>query len=174
MGYYKIKNLKIDKKNNKISGMVADSNWRGDKGQMIYDYYEDLFSNLNVIEDKIATLYFDLIEGNIHIDYGKYKDFVCTWSNFEDFINEYREVRNKEGRKDYELYNVYLKYKKQFDDYTKTDCILRQKGFSSRYIVRVNSKSVSINYGKEKAKKFNSARIMKNDWFVENFEIEYI
>ena len=174
MGYYKIKNLKIDKKANKISGMVADSNWRNWNGDMIYDYVEDLFSRYNTIGDKIAVLYHELLYGGIHIDYGKYKDFVNASSKFQDFINDYKAAYYNENRKDDDLYKVYLKHQNDFEDYAKKDCILKQKGYNNRYIVRVNTKSVSINYGKDKAKKFNSKTIKENSWYMENFEIEYV
>ena len=51
MGYYKAKNIKIDRKNNKISGVLADSNWRDFEDKFIYENIEDLYPKLNVIED---------------------------------------------------------------------------------------------------------------------------
>ena len=67
-GFYrnKAKNIKIDRKNNKISGVLADSNWRDFEDKFIYENIEDLYPKLNVIEDKIANLYYDIICGNIH------------------------------------------------------------------------------------------------------------
>lgn len=174
MSYWKIKNLKIDKKNNKISGLVADSSIRDWKDRMVYDRFEDLYSSLECIEDKICALYYDLICGNIHIDYGKYKNYICKFDYFKDFIEDYRKVSIDNNKKKYDYYNVYLKHKDKIEDFAKEDCVLKQKGYSNRYIVRENKCSVSMNYGIEKAKKFSSKRVMLNDWLMENYDIIYI
>lgn len=174
MSYYKIKNLKIDKKNNKISCDIADSSIRSWDNKFVFDHCDDIYDNLKTIGDKICTLYYNIIEGNIHIDSGKYKDLVCTFITFNDFIKEYRDIRCKEDIKENELYNLYLKYENDFKDYLKKDCVLKQKGFNNRFIVRVNKNSISINYGIDRAKKFNSKQVKQNKWYRENFDIVYI
>lgn len=174
MGYYKVKSIKIDKENNKIKGVIADSNLRDYNDNFIYNEVDDLYPTLEVLEDKIASLYYDLICGNFHTSLKKYTDYVLIFDLVEDFTDDFRETYRKSDRKAFDLYNVYLKHKDNIDKYTKKDCILREKDYQNRYIVRVNKRSVSINYGKEKAKKFNSALVKNNTWYMDNFEIEYI
>lgn len=174
MSFYHMRNLKIDKKNNKISCEIADSNCFDWKNRLIWDKIDDLYSNFNVIEDKIAVMMKNIIEGNIHTSNPKYKDLVCRFELFEGFLKDINAVIYKEGRKDYEIYNVYLKHKDEIESYTKKDCVLKQKGWSNRYAVRVNQHSISINYGIEKARKFNSKLVQENDWYMENFDIVYI
>ncbi|MBR2652852.1 MAG: hypothetical protein IKC22_00805 [Bacilli bacterium] len=177
MGYYKAKNIKIDRKNNKISGVLADSNWRDFEDKFIYESIEDLYPKLNVIEDKIANLYYDIICGNIHTSNGKYEDLVCSFDYIGNgnFTEEFRQVYSKENRQDYELYNVFKKYEDEINKYAVKNCVLRRKGSKSLYIVRLNKTSVSMNYvDKEKAKKFNAEKVKRNSWYMENYDIEYI
>ena len=89
MGYYIVKSIKIDKTNNKISGVVADSNWRDYKGRYIYDKVEDFYSQYNTIGDKIATLYCDIISGGFHTSISKYADLVCSFDYFKDYLDKY-------------------------------------------------------------------------------------
>ena len=117
MSYYKIKNLKIDKKNNKISCDIADSSIRSWDNKFVFDHCDDMYNNLKTIGDKICALYYNIIEGNIHINSGKYKDLVCTFITFNDFVKEYRDIRYKEDMKENELYNLYLKYENDFKNY---------------------------------------------------------
>ena len=178
MSYFKAKSLKIDKRNNKISGVMADSCWRDYNDNFIYDKWENMYSDYNTIGDKIACLYHDIICGGIHTSISKYADLVCSFDYFEDFTNEFKEVRNKKDRQDDELYNVYLKYQDDFKAYTTKNCILKRKekylGNVEVYIQRVNTKTLTLTYNKEKAKKFNDIRVKQNEWLLENYDIEYI
>lgn len=173
VSYYSGRNLKIDKINNKISCELASSNWRDFKDRLVFEKVDDLYSKLNRIEDKIANLYYDVICGNIHIT-GKYIDLRCSYSYFNNFVHEFESVLENDSKQDLDLYNVYLKYKTDFDRYTVKNCVLRQKGYNNRYVVRINKYSLSINYGKEKARKFNDIRVKSNKWYMDEFEIEYI
>lgn len=178
MGYYQAKKLKIDKKNNRVSGALADSNWRDCDDKMIYDEYEDMYSEYNTIGDKIAYLYYDIICGNIHTSISTYADLVCSFDYFKAFTDDFREVLRNDNKKDNDLYNVYLKHKSDFDEYTKKNCILRskEKYYNSMYayVKRENQKSLSLTFNKEKAKRFNDKRVQQYDYFMENYEIEYI
>lgn len=173
MSYYVGKNLKMDKKNNKISCELADSCWRDFEDKLIFEKVDDLYNNLNKLEDKKSNLYYDVICGNLHLS-GKYSDLICSFDYFENFVNEFRDVLNNDNRKDLDLYNVFLKYKKDIDRYTIKNCILRQKEYDNRYITKTNKNSVFIGYYKTNAKKFNDIQVKKNDWYIDNFEIEYI
>lgn len=178
MGYYIAKNIKIDKNNNKISGVVADSNWRDFKNHYIYDKVEDFYSQYNTIGDKIATLYYDIICGNIHTSISKYTDLVCSFEYFKDFLDKYREINRKEDRKDNELYMLFLEYENKFKEYTTKNCVLKRKqkylGSIDLYIKRVNKRTISQTQDKEKAKLFNDLMVKNNDWLSENYDIEYI
>lgn len=61
MGYYYIKNIKIDKNNNVISGDLADSNWR----PLEYNHYDDLYSG-DTFEKKYANFIYNVVSGNLH------------------------------------------------------------------------------------------------------------
>ena len=176
MSYNIAKKLKIDKENNKISCELASSNLRDYRDRLIFEKIEDLYSNLKVIEDKIATLYYDIVCGNIHVD-GKLKDLVCSFDYIGNgnFYEEFKQVYYNKDRQDYDLYKVYKKYEEDIKNYIKKDCILRKKNTSGLYIIRVNKTSVSMNYvDKDKARKFSSLQVKNNDWYMENFDIIYI
>ncbi len=175
MSYYIAKRLKIDKENNKISCELADSSIRDYRDRLFFEKVEDLYSNLNVIEDKIAILYYDIVCGNIHVD-GKLKDLVCSFNYIGNgkFSEEFKQVYCNKDRQDYDLYKVYKKYEEDIKNYIKKDCVLKKKN-SSLYIIRVNKTSVSMNYvDKDKARKFNSLKVKNNDWYMKNFDIVYI
>lgn len=177
MGYYIVKSLKIDKENNKISGVIADSNWRDYRGNYIYDKVEDFYSQYNTIGDKIATLYYDIICGNLHTSINKYSDLVCSFDYFRDYVENYREIMKNENRKDNELYMLFLNCENRFKEYTKKNCILRNKNSfytADVYIKRVNKYSYSQTTDKEKAKLFNDLKVKNNEWLMEHFDIIYI
>lgn len=178
MSYYKAKNLKIDKKNNKISGKLADSSWRDFDNKMIYDDFDDMYGDYNTIGDKIACLYHDIVCGNIHTSISKYADLVNSFDYFKDFCNEFKEVRNKENRQDDELYGVYLKYQDDFKRYTTKNCILRTKekkyGSFYEYIRKETKTKYFTTSNKENAKKYNDIRVKQREWYMEYFDIEYI
>lgn len=178
MGYYIVKSIKIDKTNNKISGVVADSNWRDYKGRYIYDKVEDFYSQYNTIGDKIATLYCDIISGGFHTSISKYADLVCSFDYFKDYLDKYREISRKEDRKDNELYMLFLEYEKKFKECTTKNCVLKRKtkylGSIDLYIKRVNKYTITQTYYKDKAKLFNDIMVKNNDWLSEHYDIEYI
>ena len=178
MGYYKARKIKIDKVNNKISGEVADSNWRDYKNRYIYDKVEDFYTQYNTIGDKIATLYYDIIVGNIHTSISKYADLVNSYEYFKDFVEEYRGIDRKEDRKDNELYSLFLRYENKFKEYTTKNCILKRKekylGCIDLYILRVNKYTISPTQSREKAKLFSALMVKNNDWLSEHYDIEYI
>ena len=178
MSYYKAKSLKIDKKNNKISGVMADSCWRDFENKMIYDKFDNMYGDFNTIGDKIACLYHDIICGGIHTSISKYADLVCSFDYFKDFCDEFKAVRYKENRQDDELYGVYLKYQDDFKKYTTKNCILRTKekryGSFYEYVRKETNTHYFTTRDKEKAKKYNDIRVKEREWYMENFEIEYI
>lgn len=176
MSYNVAKKIKIDKKNNRIGCEIASSNFRDYKDRLVFETVEDLYSDLNVVEDKIATLYYDIICGNIHTD-GELKDLICTFAYIGNgkFTKEFSQVYCNKNRQNFDLYKVYKKYEEEIKNYTKKDCALRKKNYNNLYVVRVNKTSVSMNYtSKDKARKFNSLRVKNNDWYMENFDIIYI
>ena len=172
MSYYKVKNIKIDKKNNTISAILGDSSLRDYDGNLIYEKCENMYSEYNTINDKIACLYYDIICGYIHAS-GKYSGLVCSFDYFGDFCNDFKEVMYKENRKDDELYGVYLKYQDEFKRYTTKNCILKVKG-AREYLKRITKTHYFTTIDKEKAKKFNDLQVKINEWYIENFDIEYI
>lgn len=61
MGFFHIKNIKIDKKNNVISGDLADSNWT----PIEYKHYDD-FCFGDTFEEKYANFIYNVVSGNYH------------------------------------------------------------------------------------------------------------
>lgn len=101
MGYYHLKNIKIDKKNNKISGDLADSNWT----PIEYRHYDD-FCLGDTFEEKYANFIYNVVCGNYHpVTSSKYDRImmngylhnyyqdahdigeVATYKKYEDVIN---------------------------------------------------------------------------------------
>lgn len=61
MGYYHIKNIKVDRKNNSISADLADSNW-----EPLDWFYVDNLSDSEKFENKYANFIYNLVSGNFH------------------------------------------------------------------------------------------------------------
>lgn len=61
MGYFRIKNIKFDKKNNKISADLADSNLY----PIEYYHISDL-SDCETFEEKYANFIYNVVSGNFH------------------------------------------------------------------------------------------------------------
>lgn len=97
MGYYHIKNIKIDKKNNKISAELADSNL-----EPIEFYPVDDLSDKTSFKEKYATFIYNLVAGNFHpYQNNKYSKIVMHHL----LENYYDDVRN------IGMLDTYYKYK---------------------------------------------------------------
>jgi len=62
VGYYHIKNIRLDKKGNKISADFADNNWQ----PLDWFHVDDLAKEKNGFDEKYANLIYNLVAGNFH------------------------------------------------------------------------------------------------------------
>lgn len=149
MGHYKVKNLKINKKEYVISGYIADSNLTTYDNKYIFNYCKDLYPNEDDFQTKYIMLLCDIIKGNLQPTGGKYKKLICTFDIFKDFTSL---CNNKEYIKAYNLYedkiNNYLNPK-------VLDCYIKRK-YTNLYIKKINRKTIELTWNINLACKFNS------------------
>lgn len=98
MGYYHIKNIKIDKKGNKISADLADSNWY----PIDYVHVEDLCDKKS-FEEKYANFIYNVVVGNYHPNNSnKFSRLVMNYylDNYYDDAHDIGEVETYNKYKD--------------------------------------------------------------------------
>jgi len=101
MGFYHIKNIKIDKKNNVISGELADSNWT----PIEYTYYED-FCLGDTFEEKYANFIYNIVSGNYHPMASNKYDKIMMNSILHNYYQDAHDIGHLE---------TYQKYKEVID-----------------------------------------------------------
>lgn len=171
MSYFLIKNIKVKKNENKISVEIADSSLTDWEGRYIYHKCEDIceYSVFCNISDKKALLIYNVILGNYHCS--QYKELVCTFDYFKDFIDEMKSVMMSSSKEEGRYGNVLKKFEKEINSFLIKDCYLKN-GY--KYVTRINKKSISLNY-KSNAKTFNSKYIKNQTALLDNgYEIEYL
>lgn len=98
MGYYHIKNIKIDRKNNNISADLADSN--------IYPktyYHIDSLNDKGSFKEKYANFIYNVVSGNFHpTKSSKYYKLVMNYylDNYYDDAHDIGELATYEKYKD--------------------------------------------------------------------------
>lgn len=96
MGYYHIKNINIDKENNRISADLADNNWH----PLDWFHVNDLLDNAT-FEEKYANLIYNLVAGNFHpTSNNKYSRIVMN-SHLENYYEDAHDIG------EVETYNKY-------------------------------------------------------------------
>lgn len=171
MSYYVIKDIKMNRKTNKISANIADSSLRDYNDNLKYSYCDDLFAMTKgaTFEDKKAFLFFNIITGVYHCN--RYKNLVCTFDYFEGFVAEVKDALINSRIND--LSKIYYKYKADIDEWLKKDCIVRNISHSL-YVTRINKRSISLN-NRHYATIYNSKYIEHRTSLLKNgYEIEKI
>lgn len=146
MGYYHIKNINIDRKNNYISADLADSNWQ----PLDWRHIKDLCDKPK-FEEKYANLIYNLVSGNFHpTSNNKYSKIV---------MNHYLENYYDDAHDIGEL-NTYKKYKEVIkgimnNDYNKCITLKSDRELNSdRYYklkpIKVNDNNDVDYYTNEK------------------------
>lgn len=156
MGYLIVKNLKLDKKNNRISGDVADSNVTDYNDNYMYYPTEDIYSSLKTWEEKYARLVYSVITGGIHI-YGSHKlrkiELGTNIKELENYMEEARELG---------YVGVYNKHKDLIESIfkEKREYIIKfteDKG----YLRKIDTRNYYLTLIPENAKKYTKGEIGK-------------
>lgn len=102
MSYYNIKNIKVDKKNNKVSADLADSSL-----EPLSYFHEDNLYNCSSFEETNANFMYDIITGNFHpLGNSKYYKIMMN-----KYLKNYYDDDKDIGR-----LNTYNKYKNVIDN----------------------------------------------------------
>lgn len=165
MSYYILKNLKLDKKNNKMSAEVADSCWRDNNDKFIFDKTEDIYPSIKTWEEKYAHLIWSIIRGGVRIE-GNSKLKRLEGLDGQGGLGNCYDECNKLN--DVELYN---KYKDVIDGILKEEknCIIKFKD-SMAYLKSIGTKHYKYTFNIEEAKKYTSIEA-KNIRGIREFEI---
>lgn len=98
MGYYHIKNIKINKKENYISADLADSNWE----PLNWHHIQDLSEEFNCFEEKYARFIYDLVSGNFHpTSNNRYSKLVMNY-NLKNYYDDAKDLGLLETYSKYE------------------------------------------------------------------------
>lgn len=96
MGFYHIKNIKIDELNNKISGDLADSNWH----PLDYFHINDLCDK-ETFEEKYANFIYNIVCWNYHpAPNNKYFKLAMN-DLLEDYYNDAHDIGEVDTYKKY-------------------------------------------------------------------------
>lgn len=107
MGFYHLKNIKIEKRNNKISADLADSNWE----PIEYKHYDD-FCCGDTFEEKYANFIYNVVCGNYHpVASNKYDRIMMN-----GFLHNYYQDAHDIGEVE-----TYRKYKEVIESILKRD-----------------------------------------------------
>lgn len=149
MSYYILKNLKLDKKNNKMSAEVADSCLRDNSGKFIFDKTEDIYPSIKTWKEKYAHLIWSILTNGVRIE-GNSKLKKLEGLDGQGGIGNYYEECQKLN--DVELYD---KYKNAIEDILneKKEYILKHKQ-NDMYIKSIGQKYYKCTYDLEDAKKY--------------------
>ena len=97
MGFFHIKNIKIDKKNNVISGDLADSNWT----PIEYKHYDD-FCFGDTFEEKYANFIYNVVSGNYHPMASNKYDKIMMNSKLCNYYQDAHDIGELETYRKYE------------------------------------------------------------------------
>ena len=97
MGYYHIKNIDINKRENYIAADLADSNWQ----PIEWFHVSDLSKDKSLFEEKYANFIYNLVSGNFHpISSNKYSKIVMN-RHLHNYYEDAHDIGEMETYKKY-------------------------------------------------------------------------
>lgn len=149
MGYYLLRNLRLDKRNNKIAAEVADSCWRDENDNHIYNKSEDIYPSIKTWEEKYAHLIYSVVTGGVRIQ-GSHKLRRIEYDKCIKELSHYYDDCLKLGD-----VNTYKKYKDVIENILteKKDYIIKFSN-SMAYLKSIGTKNYRFTFYIAEAKKF--------------------
>ena len=160
MSYYLVKNLRVNKKTGVVSGDFADSNVFDCYNKHIYEHLKDIYQDKEGKRSplqKYSRFISDIIAGNIQGSIGKYNKLSIA--NYYNDLTYFIKENENTGKDPFVL--TYLKYQEEIDKTltNKPEYIIKIN--SNFYLQKLNKRTYSSTYIKEKAKLFSKSDFIK-------------